>query len=164
MTAHPRLGVRSLTVGMALLAFAAGACRHDAAPPIALHEVAGSRPQRVAAITRTLFGDRQPPSPILDARYAEERIGDDVLGPSDLRTYCVLEIDPAQLPLWTGVLTPAPGHSSYARPDKPLSWWVSRGDFDRLGIYRSDVFTGRDNGWVGVDGLHGRIYLFSYST
>jgi len=127
-------------------------------------EISGPPQERIAAITRQLSLHKAPPTALLDARYLQEQTGDGVLGPSDYRTFCRIDVAPADIPRWTADLTPLTTKPDHATPKKNLrDWWVTPDGFESLQFYEAKPFTGRVNGWIGVDPNTGRIFIFSFT-
>lgn len=88
MTPLPRSGARLRVHELGLLLLVFVSCQGREEIPIALEELQGDREQRVSQALRFLLHGAEPPSAVVDAHCAEERIGDGILGPSDRRTYC----------------------------------------------------------------------------
>ena len=70
-------------------------------PAESSHEIEGTKAERIAAISKLLSKTVPLPSPLLDAHFVEEQIGDGRLGPSDFKTFCGLTVSTADLPAWT---------------------------------------------------------------
>jgi hypothetical protein len=139
-------------------------------PPPTFQAMGGTRPERVARITRLLSTAAPPPGALLDAHFLEERTGDGRLGPSDFEAYDALILAPADLPAWRAALSrPTPwNHFSNdddikrAAPAQPQPWWVSEDDVNSLEFYSPASLTGNANGWVGL-APDGRIFVYSFT-
>jgi hypothetical protein len=127
-------------------------------------EVSGPPQERVTAVTRQLSLHKAPPTALLDARYVQEQTGDGVLGPSDYRTFCRIDVAPADVPRWIADLTPLTTKPDHAAPKKNIwEWWITPEGFESLEFYEAKPYTGRVNGWIGVDPNTGRIFIFSFT-
>lgn len=165
MTALTSIGRRALILCLPIAVLASGGCRRGAEVPVTLHELQGDRDHRISAALHLLLQGKEPPSHVLDAHCAEERIGDDFIGPSDSRTYCAIRVDPGDLSSWSALLLPIQPYPSYVAPPSVLPWWLSERSFRDLKAFDSDLLPdGRSNGWVVVDPSAGILYVFSAST
>ena len=156
------------TFGISVIVFpiALAACGWDSPPHsrISVYEITGSDTERIAKVSSIIAKHEILPTAILDARFVEEQIGDGVLGPSDFRAFYFLAISPQDIAQWTQHLTPLDATVEYAAPMHAYDWWVSRDTFSSLQLYKPDSLTGRINGWIGVEGETGRIYIFTFTT
>ncbi|HVR99413.1 MAG TPA: hypothetical protein VMW27_22515 [Thermoanaerobaculia bacterium] len=128
-----------------------------------MDEIAGSTAERVAGVSAIISKHRAPPTPLLDAHFLEEQMGDGVFGPSDYREFYVVEVAPQDLTQWTRLLAPLAETPEYTAPDQPLDWWMTRDDFASLQFYEPGTLTGRIHGWIGVSQQTGRIYIFAFT-
>lgn len=126
-------------------------------------EVVGDQPKRVTTIKAMLTEIHAPPTPILDAQFVEEQIGDGELGPSDYRTYTRVDVAPGDIAAWQAILTPLDAAPSYAAPPQAYTWWVQDDAFVNLQFYAPDTLTNRTNGWVAIDAQKGTIYIYSFT-
>jgi hypothetical protein len=140
------------------------ACSRKSPPRDPVYEITGDRTKRVASVSVIIARQQPPPTAILDAHLVEEQLGDGEMGPSDFRTFCVLEVAPLDVPPWTQLLTPIAARVEYAAPAEPRDWWIARDAFASLQFYEPDPLTGRLYGWIGVSPQTGRIYIFSFTT
>ncbi len=62
--------------------------------------------ERVGKISKIVSKTAPPPSPIIDAHFVEEQIGDGRIGPSDFTSFCVLTVGPDYLAAWRSALHP----------------------------------------------------------
>ena len=139
-------------------------------PAESSHEIEGTKAERIAAISKLLSKTVPLPSPLLDAHFVEEQIGDGRLGPSDFKTFCGLTVSTADLPAWRAALSKSTkwNHSSNdekikrAAPKKANLWWVSEAGLDTLEFYSPHSLTGRANGWVGI-APDGRIFAYTFT-
>lgn len=127
-------------------------------------EVSGTQEERVAEISTILAKSQALPTPLSDAYFVEERIGDGVLGPSDYRSFARLDIAPQDVSKWQALLTLLSATPEFAAPRQAYEWWLAQEDFASLRFYAPNTITSRANGWVAVDAQHGRIYIFTYTT
>jgi hypothetical protein len=145
-----------------LLAFSLTACDSGGAR-VSTHEVGGSKAERVAEISKIISRTAPPPSPIIDAYFVEEQIGDGRLGPSDFRSFCALTVAADDLAAWRSALQPIEQHNTPpGLPKQAQPWWVSPNDFSTLEFYSPKSLTGRNNGWVGI-APDGRIFVYSFT-
>jgi hypothetical protein len=114
-------------------------------------------------VSAILAKHKRPPTAILDAHFVEEQTGNGGLGPSDFRTFYLVEVAPQDVAKWTQLLTPLAAPSNYETPTQAHDWWVTRDAFASLQFYKPDVLTGRANGWVGISPQMGRIYIFTFT-
>jgi hypothetical protein len=126
--------------------------------------VQGEQAQRVSAISATLSRVSAPPTPILDAQFVEEQIGDNQLGPADFRAFMLIEIVTGDVAAWQSLLTPPDQQPTYAEPSQPNSWWLTEAHFATLQFYAPEALSSRANGWIAVDAKRGRIYVYSFTT
>lgn len=128
-----------------------------------VYEISGSTQERVLKATALLSKHHPPPTPLVDAYWIEEQIGDGVLGPSDFRSFAVLAVRPEDIPQWVKLLTPLTEKLLYNQPTNSYSWWVDQAHFTELQFFESGRLTGRANGWIGVSPQTGRIYIFTFT-
>ncbi|WP_225886993.1 hypothetical protein [Nodosilinea nodulosa] len=128
-----------------------------------MYEVTGSSAKRVAEVSAIITKHQAPPTAILDAYFLEEQIGDGILGPSDFRTFYVVEVAPQDVARWTMLLTPLEATAEYSAPAQPPAWWIAQDALGSLQFYKPDLLTGSANGWVGVEPQTGRIYVFTFT-
>ena len=129
------------------------------------HEIAGTRAERIAAVSQLVSKLAPLPSPLLDAHFVEQQMGDGQLGPSDFAAFYALAVAPADLAAWRSALPPIQAPNTppkYAAPKQPLAWWLSHDDFLRLKFYSPKSLTGRSNGWVGI-APDGRIFVYAFT-
>lgn len=127
------------------------------------YEVSGSINERIVGVTKLLFKDKNLASPILDAQFVEEKLGDGELGPSDYRRFSMLQVAPQDLVKWTTLFEPLSEQVAYVSPISKRSWWVEEGAFNKLAFFKPEALAGSTNGWVGVDRQTGQIYLFTFT-
>jgi len=129
------------------------------------HELLGTQAERIAAVTKMITRNSPLPSSLIDANFIEEQTGDGKLGPSDLASFCALNVAPADFPAWKAAQAPLEAKNmpaKYVAPKKTQSWWLPAGDFAGLEFYSPKSLTGRYNGWVGI-APDGRIFLYSFT-
>ncbi|MDZ4286754.1 MAG: hypothetical protein U0984_02285 [Prosthecobacter sp.] len=139
------------------------ACHRGNAPQTSVNEITGSNSERVLAISAIIGKHKVLPTGLGNAYFVEEKIGDGILGPSDFRTFYLLEIAPWDSGQWLKILTPMAEVPKYALPVRPCHWWLAESEFHSLQFYQSDTLTGRIHGWIGVSPKTGRIYIFTYT-
>ena len=127
-------------------------------------EISGTQAQRIAEISAMLAKTHTPPTPLLDAYFIEEEMGDGVLGPTDFRSFARLDIAPQDVAKWQALLTPLVATPEFAAPRQPYKWWLDQEGFASLQFYAPEAITSRANGWIAVDARHGHIYIFTYTT
>lgn len=140
------------------------ACSSSRPPEISYFEVVGNQAKRVDTVTSMLANFHALPTPIVDAQFVEEKIGDDELGPADYRAFTMLEIAPENLAAWQDILTPLDAPPDYQTPSQPYSWWVAEDDFPVMQFYAPEPLTGRTNGWVALDTPSGKLFIYSFTT
>jgi hypothetical protein len=140
------------------------ACTSTRAPERSTYEVVGNVAERIEAVSEIIAQSTSLPTPLLDAQFVEEKIGDGELGPSDYRAFTLLQVAPADLPKWQAVLTPLERTPAYSAPTQPYAWWVEESEFATLQFYAPDSLSGRINGWVAIDVNTARIYIYSFTT
>ena len=140
------------------------ACNSARPPESSFVEVVGDQPKRVSTVTAMLTKFHIPPTPILDAQFVEEKIGDDELGPADYRTFTQIAVAPADIPTWQALLTPLDAAPAYSAPPQAYTWWVQEDAFNALQFYAPDTFSNRTNGWIAIDAQSGMIYIYSFTT
>lgn len=138
------------------------ACSEGNAPKISVHEVTGSKMERVADVSAIIAKYKAPPTAILDAHFVEEQTGDGVLGPSDFRAFYFINVEPKDVSYWTKFFAPLGKTPEYNAPAQ-ANWWIARDTFDSLQFYKPDILTGRVNGWIGVSHQTGNIYIFTFT-
>ena len=127
------------------------------------YEVSGSINERIVGVTKLLFKDKNLASPILDAQFVEEKLGDGELGPSDYRRFSMLQVAPQDLVKWIALFEPLSEQVAYASPTSKHNWWVEEAAFNKLEFFKPDVLAGSTNGWIGVARQTGQIYLFTFT-
>jgi hypothetical protein len=140
------------------------ACSPVRPPTRTFYEVTGSQAERVDTITALITKLQSPPTPLLNAYFVEEKIGDGEFGPSDYRSFYRLDIAPDQVQSWQSILSPLNATPDYATPSQPYAWWLPEADFATLQFYAPELLTGRSNGWLGIDLESGQIYIFTFTT
>ena len=130
------------------------------------HEIAGSQAERIAAVSKLITKHSPLPSPLLDANFIEEQTGDGRLGPSDFTSFCAVSVAAADALAWRAALAPLEEQNTppkYAAPKDPVPWWLPSAEFLHLEFHSPNSLTGCDNGWVGIDLQHERIYIYSFT-
>ncbi len=167
-----RLGPSNLSVPLARqftsIAFACllalTACRPSNSPKNSIHEITGTSTERIAGVSAILAKHTTLPTPVIDAHFIEEQIGDGSFGPSDFRRFYALEVSPQDLSQWTRLLTPLSKATPYVTPPSSAgTWWVSSSAFASLQFYKTDGLTATTNGWIGVSPQTGHIYIFTFT-
>jgi hypothetical protein len=154
--------MKSITV--LLLCFLA-ACSPDR-PAESTYETVGTQAERVAEVSKLISKSTRLPSPLLDAHFIQQKIGDGRLGPSDYSTFYALRIAPADLAAWRSALEPIEAQNKpilFASPREPRAWWLTQDEFHDLTFYSPVRLTGRLHGWVGV-APDGRIFAYGFTT
>lgn len=141
----------------------APACSKGGMPGNSVQEITGSRSERVAGVSALISKHRAPPTPILDAHFVEEQTGDGMLGPSDFRSFYLMEVAPETISAWTQILEPLEELVDFEAPAQPRDWWIARDAFASLQFYEPDILTGKVHGWIGVSQPTGRIYIFTFT-
>lgn len=126
-------------------------------------EISGTAVERINAVKTQLARHKAPPTALTDAHYLLEQFGDGALGPSDFHMYYAIKVTPADAPLWMQGLAPLANKPEYAAPKQPREWWITPEAFESLQFYEAKPYTGRENGWIGVDPASGRIFVFSFT-
>ena len=129
------------------------------------HEVTGTRAERIAAVSQ-LISKNSLPSPLLDAHFVEQQIGDNQFGPADFTAFYALSVSPADLAAWRSALPALEAPNAppeYASPKQPVSWWLTSDDFLKLIFYSPESLTGRSNGWVGIAPESGKIFVYAFT-
>jgi hypothetical protein len=142
-----------------------GACGSRPPAPVS-REITGTVQQRISAISALLGNGKPIPSPLRDAYFVEDQLGDGRLGPSDFQAFYRLTVAPTDLAAWRAALSPldsAAMSPSYVAPRDPRAWWLSPDEFKALTFYSSAALTVRANGWIGVHPVSGVIYIFTYT-
>jgi hypothetical protein len=152
--------VRFLLISILFLA----ACRSLKPSESTFHEAVGDQAKRVSTITSMISKAQTLPTSIQDAQLVEQRIGDGEFGPSDYRTFALIQIAPQDAPAWQAILTPLDKRPDYQSLPQPYSWWVDENSFAALQFYTSDALTGKSNGWIAMDAENGKIYLYTFTT
>jgi hypothetical protein len=136
----------------------------DRTTEISFIEVTGDQATRVERITEMLAQQEPLPTPLRDAHFVEEKIGDGELGPADYRAFVALTVAPDQVVAWLALLTPLDQTPDYAEPGQPYEWWIDEKRFASMHFYAPDPLTNRANGWVAIDTVRGQIYVYSFTT
>ena len=129
------------------------------------NEVSGTQAERIKIVSKIIASNTPLPGAILDANFVQEVIGDGRIAPSDVTSFGVLVVAPADLPAWRAVLAPLEAQNTpaaYAAPKQACSWWLSATEFSSLEFHSPKSLTGRVNGWVGI-APDGRIFMVSFS-
>lgn len=162
--------VRSVVIIGCLFALTACVERKRGLTRYSEQEISGDVASRVDRVSSAIAKRRALPTPILDAHFVEERMGDGELGPSDFRDFYHIEVAPQDVGQWTQILTPITDTSGdnapkprYEKPKSYRDWWISPHDFGSLEFYEQDTLGGRDQGWIGVSRQKGQIYIFAYT-
>jgi hypothetical protein len=140
------------------------ACTSTRAPERSTYEVVGNVAERIEAVSEIIAQSTPLPTPLLDAQFVEEQIGDGELGPADYRAFALLQVAPTDLPAWQAILTPLDRAPTYSAPTQPYTWWVGETDFAALQFYAPDPLGGRTNGWVAINATTGRIFIYTFTT
>ncbi|MCC6458638.1 MAG: hypothetical protein IT328_27060 [Caldilineaceae bacterium] len=140
------------------------ACNHVRAPAPSFYEVSGSQAERVNAVTEIISKSQPLPTPLMDAYFVEEKMGDGELGPADYRSFYRLEVAPEDVGAWQALLSPLTGIPDYPAPMQPASWWVDEESFSLLQFYAPDTLTSRTHGWIAISPENGHIFIFTYTT
>ena len=156
-----RLLLISLTILLTALSTACSTARVSKSTVV---EVTGTQAERVEAVTKTLTAPDALPSPILDARLLEERIGDGNLGPSDYRTFILIQVAPEDIPLWIETLEALPAIPDYQVPSHPAEWWPDAERFATVSYFAPGTLTRRIHGWIAVDAQRGEIFIYTFTT
>lgn len=146
-----------------------GACSPKSAAK-STNEIAGTQSERVTEISNMISKHTPLPSPLLDAHFIEEQIGDGRLGPSDYKSFYAFTVAPADLPLWRTALSSAKPLNHFSNddeikrvvPTKAQSWWVTAADLGKLEFYSPQALTGQADGWVGI-APDGRIFIYTFT-
>jgi hypothetical protein len=134
-------------------------------PAESTYEASGTQAQRVAEVSKILSKRFPLPTPLIDAYFIEEKIGDGMMGPSDFFAFYSLKVAPADLTAWRSALTPIDSQSTtitYYTPKKIRTWWLTQSEFRDLTFYNPMTMTGRNNGWVAVS-PDGRIFVYAFT-
>jgi hypothetical protein len=129
-------------------------------PKNSIYEVTGDVNQRIAAVTKIISEKSIPPTPITDAFFCEQQIGDGRLGPSDFFSFCAIVVKIEDLQKWRQILTPMSPPPEYIASPKAESWWVSTNDFSALDFFKVDSLSIHKIGWVGISTNTGTIYIY----
>jgi hypothetical protein len=158
--------VRYILIGWLFLAisFSQMACSANRVPQSPIYEVTGSQAERVSAITPLIAKHQQPPTLMLDAHFVQEQLGDGILGPSDYRSFYMIEVSPEDIGEWQAMLSPLDSVPAYQAPSPARSWWIGEEVFASLYFYEPSLLTGSTNGWVALSPQTGYIYIFSFTT
>jgi len=164
-TRNPRISQNLLgsVIGI-LLACSMTAC-DSKGPRTSTRDLAGTKAERVAEVSRLISRAAPLPSPILDAHLVEEQTGDGRIGPSDFASFCAIRIAPEDLAAWRSALQPLEAQNTPPKlvdPKQAQPWWVTPSDFSTLEFYSPKSLTGRFNGWVGI-APDGRIFVYSFT-
>ncbi|NJM66159.1 MAG: hypothetical protein HC851_11150 [Acaryochloris sp. RU_4_1] len=127
-------------------------------------EVKGTQAERVKAVTQILAVQEPLPSPLQDAFYAEQQLGDGNLGPSDYVSFGMVRVRPSDLLAWQRKLIPLKIQPDYAAPQPKKPWWVNASDYSTLEFYQLQPYTNRLQGWIGIDLQTKQIYIYTSTT
>ena len=136
------------------------------APAESSHEITGTQPERIAAVSQLISKHAPLPSALLDAHFLEQQLGDGQLGPSDFTSFYALTVASTDLHAWRSALAPIQSPNTppkYATPKQPLPWWLTHDDFLGLKFYDPKALTGRGNGWVGIAPDSGKIFVYVFT-
>lgn len=164
-TPNPRIAQNLLgsVIGI-LLACSMTAC-DSKGPRVSTQEVAGTKAERVAEVSKLISRTAPLPSPILDAHFVEEQTGDGRIGPSDFASFCAITVAPEDLAAWRPSLKPLEMQNTPPKlvdPKQAQPWWVTPSDFSTLEFHSPKSLTGRYNGWLGI-APDGRIFVYSFT-
>ncbi|WP_299488554.1 hypothetical protein [Acaryochloris sp. IP29b_bin.137] len=132
--------------------------------PTKVSAIEGTKAERIKAVTKLLVAQEPLPSPLQDAYFLEEQIGDNKLGPSDYVAFGMLEVKPNVLPAWRSKLLPLKVRPNYVTPKTPKDWWVSAADYSSLELFKLRPYTQRLHGWIGIDAKTNKIYIYTFTT
>lgn len=132
--------------------------------PVTVSEIEGSKAERIETITQLLVTQEPLPSPLNNAYFLEEKIGDNQLGPSDYVSSGMLEIKPNDLPAWRGKLLPLKVQPDYVAPQTSPEWLVKADDYSSLESFKLRPYTQRIHGWIGIDPKTSKIYIYTFTT
>jgi hypothetical protein len=152
-----------------VLLLSLGACSPKPTAPSS-YEVSGTPAERVAEVSKIVAKHSPLPSPLLDAHFTEEKIGDDRLGPADFKTFYALTVAPADLPAWKAALSQAKPWNRFSNddeirrvvPTKAQPWWVNAADLGKLEFFSPHLLTGNANGWAAI-APDGRIFVYVFT-
>lgn len=139
------------------------ACSQSNMSKKSIDGLTGDITQRVAKISALIKKHKALPTTILDAYFVEEKIGGGILGPSDFRTFYVIEVAPQDLAQWTKNFIPVSIDPQYVAPAEHCDWWISSQNFSSLKFYQPDSLIGNSDGWMGVSSQKNRIYIFTFT-
>jgi hypothetical protein len=129
------------------------------------HEITGTQSERIAAMSQLVSKLTPLPSPLLDAYFVEQQIGDGQYGPSDFTAFYALTVAPADLGAWRSALPKIQTSNmlpKYVVPKQQSPWWLTRDEFFKLTFYSPKSLTGRSNGWVGI-APNGKIFVYTFT-
>lgn len=132
--------------------------------PINVSEIEGSKSERIQAVTQLLVTQEPLPSPLQNAYFLEEQIGDNQLGPSDYVSFSMVEIKLDDLSAWRSKLLPLKVRPDYVSPKTPPDWWVNTADYSSLELFKLRPYTQRIHGWIGINPKTGKIYIYTFTT
>ena len=167
---HLMQTVRFLLIGVLLPILSLNLLSCNAIEPAtpSFYEIVGTQPERSLAMTemmKTMLANHQQPlSPIIDAYYIEEKLGDDRMGPADYRSFYRIEVSPSEVGRWQELVPPLDAVPHYQAPAHASEWWISEEAFAALEFYKADQFTGRSNSWMGISPKEGSIFIYSFTT
>jgi hypothetical protein len=165
-TPDPRISQNLLgsVIGI-LLACSMTACEYKGPPRVSTQEVAGTKAERVAEVSKLISRTAPLPSPILDAHFVEEQTGEGRIGPSAFASFCAITVAPEDLAAWRSSLQPLEAQNTPPKlvdPKQAQPWWVTPSDFSTLEFHSPKSLTVRYNGWVGI-APDGRIFVYSFT-
>lgn len=132
--------------------------------PVTVSEIEGPKSERIATVTKLLVTQEPLPSPLQNAYFLEEQIGDNQLGPSDYVSFGMLEIKPDDLSAWRGKLLPLKVQPDYVAPQASPDWWVNVAEYSSLELFKLRPYTQRIHGWIGIDAKTNKIYIYTFTT
>ena len=131
------------------------------------YEITSTQAERVAAVSQLFSKAFSLPSPLLDAHFIEQQIGDNQFGPADFTAFYALTVAPADLSAWRSGLSTLQAPNTpprYATPNQQVAWWLTPDDFTKLTFYSPHSLTERINGWVGIAPESGKIFIYTFTT
>lgn len=155
---------KTLTILSSILITACQPGLSTKSAPVKVSEIEGPKSERIETVTKLLVAQEPLPSPLQNAYFLEEQIGDNQLGPSDYASFGMLEINPTDLPAWRGKLLPLKVRPDYVSPKTLPDWWVNPADYSSLELFKLRPYTQRIHGWIGIDPQTNKIYIYTFTT